>query len=68
MAGQIVDLDAVRELRRLVARLEAPCCDVELVRAVGQAAWRAGDRRWITWAARSFDEVHDRVCSCRRRA
>ena len=64
MTGQVVDLDAVRELRRLVDGLD-DFPDVEQVRALGMAAWRAGDRQWMTWAGEVFDVVHDRCCECR---
>lgn len=67
MTGPVVDLDAVRELRRAVAGL-GDGSDVERVRAVWVAAWRAGDRRWTAWAAERFDEAHDRACGCRGRS
>lgn len=65
MTGQVVNLDAVRELRRLVDGLDTSP-DVEQVRSVGMAAWRAGDRQWMAWAGSAFDVVHDRCCECRR--
>ena len=65
MSGQVVDLDAMRELRRLVDGLD-DFPDVDTVRAVGMAAWRAGDRQWMAWTAETFDEAHDRCCECRR--
>jgi hypothetical protein len=65
VSGHVVDLDAVRELRRLVDGLDG-CPDVGQVRAVGLAAWRAGDRQWMAWAGEVFDVAHDRCCECRR--
>jgi len=64
VTARVIDLDAVRELRRLVDGLDG-CPDVELVRAIGEAAWRVGDRRWMRWSAEAFDSAHDRVCACR---
>ena len=64
MSGHVVDLDAVRELRRLVDGLDT-IPDMEQVRAVGLAAWRARDRRWMAWAGEVFDVAHDRCCECR---
>ena len=68
MSARVVDLDAVRELRRLVAGVDFhyPHVEIETVRVIGQAAWRAGDRRWMAWVANHFDEIHDRDCPCRR--
>lgn len=65
MTGRVVDLGAVRELRRLIDGLDAEP-GVEQVRAISRAAWRARDRRWMRWAAQAFDEAHERTCSCQR--
>jgi len=67
VTGPVVDLGAVRELRRAVDDLGVGS-DVERVRAVWLAAWRAGNRQWTAWAAERFDEAHDRCCGCRRRS
>ena len=66
MTGRVADLSAVRELRCLVAELDCGSPDVERVRRIAQAAWRARDRRWIRWTAETFDDAHNRCCECRR--
>lgn len=64
MTGQVVDLGAVRELRCLVTELDYGAPDVEQVRRIAQAAWRAQDRRWIRWADEVFDMAHQRAGCC----
>jgi hypothetical protein len=62
--SRIVDLGAVRELRCLVAELDYGAPDVEQVRRIAQAARRARDRRWMTWAGEAFDMAHQRAGCC----
>jgi hypothetical protein len=60
-----VDLAAVRDLRSLTANLDPRSVpDLATVVAVHDAACRAGDLRWVTWAARAFDAAHERAGCC----
>jgi hypothetical protein len=65
MAGPLpVDLRAARELRVLVDNLGHAVPSVETVRAIDRAARRAGDRRWMRWACRIFDDAHHAEGCC----
>jgi hypothetical protein len=58
VTAAVPELAAARELRRLVADLGPGVPDVEVVVAVHRAAVRAGNRRWVVWACRTFDAAH----------
>lgn len=64
MSADVIDLDAVRELRVLTNQLGPGVPDVEHVRAIFELAIRASDLGWATWALVSFDEAHERVGCC----
>jgi hypothetical protein len=67
-SARVYNLDAARELRRLVADLGPDLPDPDTVRAIARAAALVGDSSWIAWAADAFDPAHDAVCACRKSA
>jgi hypothetical protein len=64
VSAEVLDLDAMRELRRLTDQLSPGVPPIDLVHRIHQAAWRAHDRRWMVWALRSFDEAHGAAGCC----
>jgi uncharacterized protein YijF (DUF1287 family) len=58
-------VDLAADLRSLTANLDSRRVpDLATVLAVHDAACRADDERWITWACRAFDAAHERAGCC----